>query len=114
MNSPDFTSSVTSEDYMTTCPICLEQMNIPKYLPCLHSFCVICIEAYAANAISDSNSKQKSVVNQSTPESLNIECPVCRSEISVSKEVQLWSENLPYNFLIVELIERSKLEKPSK
>ena len=30
------------------CPLCLETVNEPKTLPCLHSFCLLCLDKHAA------------------------------------------------------------------
>ncbi|XP_076087659.1 uncharacterized protein LOC143058079 [Mytilus galloprovincialis] len=88
---------------ITTCTICLEQFNIPKYLPCLHTFCESCIGTY----ITSSFEKDKT----------SIDCPVCRArlpapELSITPE--LWAKRLPLNFLLVGLIEKHKVERPEK
>ncbi|XP_052085188.1 tripartite motif-containing protein 2-like [Mytilus californianus] len=31
---------------LLTCSICLETYKTPKYLPCLHTFCKLCIHTY--------------------------------------------------------------------
>ena len=33
----------------TKCPVCLETLNDPKTLPCLHSFCLTCLDNLASN-----------------------------------------------------------------
>ena len=45
------------------CPLCLETVNDPKTLPCLHSFCLLCLNKHALYA-----RRQR----QTT-----IKCPVC-------------------------------------
>ena len=89
---------------LTTCSVCLEQMVVPKYLPCLHSFCQTCIAAFAAHCTSDLKNQH------------NIECPVCRTELvydgTISPDV--WASKLPTNFLIVELLDRAKLDNKVK
>ena len=32
------------------CPLCLETINDPKTLPCLHSFCLLCLDKHALYA----------------------------------------------------------------
>ncbi|CAC5403594.1 TRIM2_3 [Mytilus coruscus] len=84
---------------ITTCAICLEKLNIPKYLPCLHTFCESCLRTYIT-AIFEKEHKQ------------SIECPVCRTTVTISKEVNTpdeWAKVLPLNFLIVGLLEKEKL-----
>jgi hypothetical protein len=49
-----------------TCSVCLEPFKDPKVLPCLHSYCHVCIVNLAKNA----NSK-------------TINCPECRLAVEV-------------------------------
>ncbi|CAC5389065.1 TRIM56 [Mytilus coruscus] len=96
-------SSCTINDDITTCTICLEQFNIPKYLPCLHSFCESCIEIYITSAFE----KENTFIN----------CPVCRSKVSAPESSitpEQWAKRLPLNFLLVGLIEKHKVERPEK
>ncbi|CAG2230001.1 TRIM2_3 [Mytilus edulis] len=89
---------------ITTCAICLEKLNTPKYLPCLHTFCESCLRTYIT-AIFEKENKQ------------SIECPVCRTEVIVPKEINAseeWAKLLPLNFLIVGLLEKEKVENPQK
>ena len=51
-----------------TCSVCLEPFKDPKVLPCLHSYCHVCIVKLANNA----NSK-------------TINCPECRLAVEVRK-----------------------------
>ena len=48
---------------MVECAICLDDVKDPKALPCLHSFCLSCLE----NTVE-------------SPESEIIICPTCREE----------------------------------
>ena len=36
-----------------TCSVCLDQYTNPKTLPCLHSFCLKCIEALLPTEVSE-------------------------------------------------------------
>jgi hypothetical protein len=49
-----FTAVMSSlnESDVTTCSICLQQFNIPKYLPCLHTFCQTCMSTLEQHGIS--------------------------------------------------------------
>lgn len=97
---------------LTTCPICLEQMKVPKCLPCLHTFCETCIVAYCEHFTAASGNQQ------------TLECPVCRSVLNYTKpkgtsetlllSPEKWVQTLPLNFLIVELLERKQFESTSK
>lgn len=96
-------SYCNEDEDLTTCTICLEQLNIPKYLPCLHTFCENCIATY----ITSSFEKDKTSFN----------CPVCRSNVSAPESgvmPEQWAKRLPLNFLLVGLIEKHKAERPEK
>ncbi|XP_071176064.1 E3 ubiquitin-protein ligase TRIM56-like [Mytilus edulis] len=89
---------------ITTCAICLEKLNTPKYLPCLHTFCENCVQTYIT-AIFEKDHTQ------------SIECPVCRTTVTIPKEVNTpdaWAKVLPLNFLIVGLLEKEKVESQQK
>ena len=58
-------SSVTTD--LTTCPICLEQFDNPKALPCLHTFCLKCLQDY----FKDQRSGDE------------VQCPMCRKEFQI-------------------------------
>ncbi|CAG2206875.1 unnamed protein product [Mytilus edulis] len=89
---------------ITTCAICLEKLNVPKYLPCLHTFCESCLHTYISSGI-EKGQKQ------------SIECPVCRTSVSAPIEncsSEEWVRGMPLNFLIVGLLEKEKVQNPQK
>lgn len=51
------------------CPICLETLRDPKCLPCLHTFCELCIQSFIDSSITDCVQKKKTI---------SFDCPVCR------------------------------------
>ena len=51
------------------CSVCLGTFNDPRTLPCLHSFCKICLE----NCV---NGKRRD----------NLHCPVCRCKFTLSEK----------------------------
>jgi hypothetical protein len=59
------TSVDKTVDDLLTCTICLETLKVPKYLPCLHTFCETCIHTY----ITSSEKGDKST---------GFKCPICR------------------------------------
>ncbi|CAG2241457.1 unnamed protein product [Mytilus edulis] len=63
---------------LTTCPICLEQMTVPKCLPCLHSFCETCIVAYCEHftAASDIQQTLECAVTPASDIQQTLECSV--------------------------------------
>lgn len=73
------------------CPICLEKLRNPKYLPCLHTFCELCIQSFIDSSLLDC------VINH---RKISFDCPVCRrvntppvQNISAKE----WAEQLPIN-----------------
>ncbi|XP_065937597.1 E3 ubiquitin-protein ligase TRIM33-like [Magallana gigas] len=76
------------------CPICLEEIRKPKYLPCYHTFCESCIQTYiSSTAVCSGDNSPKT-----------IQCPVCRKSIQApSNEAsnEEWACSLPENKLIL-------------
>lgn len=73
------------------CPICLGKLRNPKYLPCLHTFCELCIQSFIDSSMSDS------IVNNRR---ISFNCPVCRrvnQAPSQNISAKEWAEQLPKN-----------------
>ena len=73
------------------CPICLEKLSNPKYLPCLHTFCELCIQSFIDSSISDC------IVNR---RNISFDCPVCRRVNQAPTQnisAKEWAEQLPKN-----------------
>ncbi|CAB4000705.1 tripartite motif-containing 45-like, partial [Paramuricea clavata] len=90
VNSPDGVEHLT-------CSVCLEPFKDPKVLPCLHSYCHVCIVKLAKNA-----------------KSKTINCPECRLAVKISGFCV--DENvLPSNFFVNNLLATMALtnDKPS-
>ena len=81
---------------ITKCPICLDDCKNPKSLPCLHSFCLHCLQQHW---------KDKCPRDE-------VPCPVCRKELTIPDE---GLEELPHNFFVQNLIEarEASTEQPS-
>jgi len=77
-------SSVTTD--LTTCPICLEVFNNPKSLPCLHAFCLKCLEGYF---------KDKCLGDE-------VPCPMCRKEFQIPAD---GLAGLQHHFFVQRLID---------
>jgi len=56
----------TSEEQ---CPICQEDLKDPRLLPCIHSFCLECLQRYCRDAEGD-----------------DMPCPICRYEFEIPKD----------------------------
>lgn len=76
-----------SEDFVH-CDICREPYNQPKMLPCLHSFCLQCLE----QCVKDCHNQPFS-------------CPTCRCNFDLPRS---GINGLPHNFFLVRLMERLK------
>ena len=79
-----------------TCPVCLSQFDSPKTLPCLHSFCLKCIQQLPVDL-----EKGKHVIS----------CPTCRKTAQVPNK---GPADLPTAFVINSLVEiEEQLKKVS-
>ncbi|XP_078341682.1 uncharacterized protein LOC144627772 [Crassostrea virginica] len=78
------------------CPICLEEVRNPKYLPCFHTFCKSCIQTYISSTAACTGDQSVKT----------IECPVCRKSITAPRNnvsSEEWAYGLPQNKLIVSM-----------
>ena len=78
------------------CPICLEEVRDPKYLPCFHTFCKSCIQTYISSTAACTGDQSVKT----------IECPVCRKSITAPRNdisSEEWAGALPQNKLIVSM-----------
>jgi len=75
---------------VTECSICTEIFTNPKILPCVHTFCLHCLETYG---------KDKTPGDQMV-------CPICRKEFVIPDG---GFPHLPNNFFIGKVVEIGKL-----
>ena len=81
-----------------TCAICLELLDDPKSMPCLHTYCKKCLmEALAKQPHDPDLPQDRPAIN----------CPLCRAEVALSDQ---GIEALPTNFSAVRLVETVKLQ----
>lgn len=64
MASPTLKTTTVNDDRV--CSICIEKFKSPRYLPCNHSFCTICLSSYIASQC------------KFTEPRLGFHCPLCR------------------------------------
>ena len=74
---------------ITTCPICLELFNNPKSLPCLHAFCLRCLQEHFRD-------------NHPMDE---VQCPMCRKEFRIPAG---GLHCLQHHFIIQQLVDIRK------
>lgn len=86
------------------CPICLEKLREPKYLPCLHTFCQLCIQSFIDSSISDCAIKHKTI---------SFDCPVCRrvnSPPAQNISAKEWANKLPKNYQLLAIMDSHQKE----
>ena len=71
---------------ITKCPICLDDCKNPRSLPCLHSFCLHCLQQHWKD---------------SSPGD-EVSCPMCRNVLEIPDD---GLAELPHNFFVQNLIE---------
>lgn len=87
----------------TECPICLETLDRPKALPCLHTFCQVCLDSFITEK---ANAASRFMPFTSFP------CPICRrasQPLNSSKPHKEWAELFPTNNTMLELIRVEQL-----
>src|SRR5664279_4160388 len=75
---------------ITDCPICTETYHDPRTLPCLHTFCIKCVEGFSRGKYPGDS----------------VACPMCRKEFVVSES---GIKGLPKNFFIEQLKQLKEL-----
>ena len=79
------------------CPLCIETVKNPKTLPCLHSFCLECLDRHA-------NFARRQL-------KATIKCPVCQTSFQIPETDTF--ENLPSSFYLNRLVDVLALEDGS-
>ncbi|XP_069120121.1 transcription intermediary factor 1-alpha-like [Argopecten irradians] len=83
--------------HLLDCPICLEQLRLPKYLPCLHTFCEECLSLYIV----------KETISGKSDNGTSFTCPVCRKlthPVDTSEDKKNWVQQFPIDSNAVERI----------
>jgi hypothetical protein len=89
------TNDVRLSPDIAECPICLHTLSDPRSLPCIHSFCLICIENY----LRDSQCSDK------------FPCPVCAEEFPIPDG---GLRKLPRNLIISDPLDAKQAENTSQ
>ena len=98
------TSVDKTADDLLTCTICLKTFIVPKYLPCLHTFCETCIHTYITSSVKGDKST-------------GFKCPICRRLVSFEEKgenPETWSKQLPGNHFVLSLMNRNAIIKSEK
>ena len=98
------TSVDKTVDALLICTICLETLKVPKYLPCLHTFCETCIHTYITSSEKEDTST-------------GFKCPICRRLVSFEEKggnPETWSKQLPGNHFFHSLLNRNAIIKSEK
>jgi len=77
---------------VTKCPICLEDYKNPKSLPCLHTFCLHCLQDYGRDKLPEDE----------------LLCPTCRNSCRIPKD---GISAFPLNFFIYDLLQAQNAAK---
>lgn len=83
-------------DRITTCPICIESFDDPRTLPCLHTFCLKCLQSHC-----DTTSRNPAG---------KVRCPTCRAEFAIPST---GVRQFPGSFVVKELLEAVSSPPPS-
>ncbi|XP_052087554.1 E3 ubiquitin-protein ligase Midline-1-like [Mytilus californianus] len=92
-------------DDLLTCTICLETFKIPKYLPCLHTFCESCIKTYIILSTEKVN------------ESEGFKCPICRQFVSYDNrpsKPEALASSLPMNHFVMSMLDKRSIQRSEK
>ncbi|XP_076083117.1 uncharacterized protein LOC143054105 [Mytilus galloprovincialis] len=99
------TKDIEHFDDLLTCTICLETFKVPKYLPCLHTFCESCINTYIVSSVG------KGKITE------GFTCPVCRkmvSAVATLERPELWATTLPTNHFVTSMLDKRAIQKAEK
>jgi len=86
-------ASITTD--WTTCPICLEMFDNPKSLPCIHGFCLKCLERHFKDKMPEDE----------------VPCPLCRKEFQIPPD---GLSGLQHHFFIQHLVDARNVSSKSK
>ena len=91
--------------YLLKCSICLDTFQVPRYLPCLHTFCESCITTFVSSSIESESTKN------------NFKCPICRRIVTLGdlkNNIKTWAKSLPLNNFIVSMVDKQAMTTSEK
>ena len=91
--------------YLLKCSICLDTFQVPRYLPCLHTFCESCITTFVSSSIESESTKSI------------FKCPICRKIVTLGdlkNNIKTWAKSLPLNNLIVSMVDKQEMTQSEK
>lgn len=93
-------SSVQRRSYEehVTCPVCMDLLSDPRTLPCMHTYCMECLNSY--------------ITSVSKPgEDRGFKCAVCKAATKPpfkGMHPYSWAENFPVNFALKGVVDEMK------
>ncbi|KAL3890493.1 hypothetical protein ACJMK2_002775 [Sinanodonta woodiana] len=95
-------AAISNTEEEPTCPICLGLFNVPRQLPCAHTFCQSCLQSYITSKAIEHENKRC------------IECPVCSKTVghfTQNKPTSEWASSFPVDTVIQCMIPKSKVDR---
>ncbi|KAL3888783.1 hypothetical protein ACJMK2_001143 [Sinanodonta woodiana] len=96
-------TAITHTEDEPTCPICMGLFNVPRQLPCAHTFCQSCLQSYITSKVIEHETKGC------------IECPVCRrtaGHFKENKSTSEWASLFPVDTVIQSMLPtKSKVDR---
>ena len=88
-NEPTMATAASVTVDLTTYPICFNLFDVPKSLPCLHAFCLSCLQGYFKDKCSGDA----------------VPCPMCRKEFQIPSDGLY---GLQHRFFVQQLVDFRK------
>ncbi|XP_060568995.1 E3 ubiquitin-protein ligase TRIM33-like [Ruditapes philippinarum] len=100
------------KDEFLVCPICLRHYKEPKLLPCLHTFCLRCLEDFV-HKTENRNHIENGDTTDEDHNSVIFKCPVCRGDttFTLSEDGKKIESGFSDNHLISNIMEKIDVHK---
>lgn len=96
------------------CQMCQRHYIDPKLLPCLHTFCLECLEGFVQKS-KNGDLNQNGIIdfNEEEERSVVFNCPICKSDttLTMSEDLEKIESGFSDNHLISSLIEKMDMHK---